>query len=160
MAIVLGSRSRSNMVGLDPRLSRVILRAAQMATPEEDFMVIEGVRSTTRMWELWGKGRTIGQCVNAGVPSKYAKPNEAKVTWLKNPLMSNHRMQQMGGKAADMVPFPVDWKDTARFDRLNDLMMRAAAAEDVKIRWGADWDQDGNPRERGETDSPHWELAE
>ena len=29
----------------------------------------------------------------------------------------------------------------------------------VPIRWGADWDMDGLPREKGETDSPHFELA-
>ena len=36
-----------------------------------------------------------------------------------------------------------------------------AAADDlnVAVRWGADWDRDGKPRERGESDSPHFELA-
>ena len=26
------------------------------------------------------------------------------------------------------------------------------------MRWGADWDNDGKPRERGESDSPHFEI--
>ena len=38
-------------------------------------------------------------------------------------------------------------------------MMRAARELKVPIRWGADWDRDGIPREKGETDSPHFELA-
>jgi hypothetical protein len=40
------------------------------------------------------------------------------------------------------------------------VAMFAAAKElGVSIRWGADWDGDGKPRERGESDSPHFELA-
>jgi peptidoglycan L-alanyl-D-glutamate endopeptidase CwlK len=29
----------------------------------------------------------------------------------------------------------------------------------VPLRWGADWNRNGNPRERGESDSPHFELG-
>jgi peptidoglycan L-alanyl-D-glutamate endopeptidase CwlK len=53
----------------------------------------------------------------------------------------------------------VDWNDLERFDALAGLMFRAAEQEGVKITWGADWDRDGVPRERGESDSPHFELA-
>ncbi len=38
-------------------------------------------------------------------------------------------------------------------------MFAAAKELGVKIRWGADWDQDGVPREKGESDSPHFELV-
>jgi peptidoglycan L-alanyl-D-glutamate endopeptidase CwlK len=37
-------------------------------------------------------------------------------------------------------------------------MLKAAEELGVDIRWGADWDEDGNPRERGESDSPHFEI--
>lgn len=76
-------------------------------------------------------------------------------------MKSNHfRNPRTGfGHAVDLAPFPIDWNDSARFDRLAGLMFRAASIEGVKIRWGADWDQDGKPRERGESDSPHFELA-
>ena len=43
--------------------------------------------------------------------------------------------------------------------RQADAMLAASRKVGVRLRWGADWDQDGKPRERGETDSPHWELA-
>jgi peptidoglycan L-alanyl-D-glutamate endopeptidase CwlK len=37
-------------------------------------------------------------------------------------------------------------------------MLAAAKELGIGIRWGADWDSDGKPREKGETDSPHFEL--
>ena len=160
MAIILGQRSLSRLDGVHPDLVRVVKRAAAMATADEDFTVLEGVRSKEKMCVNYGKGRTGAQCEAKGVPASYAKPGEAKVTWLSNPFLSNHRRMADGyGRAVDLAPFPVDWKNLGRFDRLAKLMFRAASIEGVAIRWGADWDEDGRPRERGESDSPHFELG-
>lgn len=143
MAITLGQRSLARLDGVHPKLVRVIMRAAAMARPDEDFTVLEGVRTLERQKALYAQGRTA--------PGKI-------VTWT---LKSNHfRNPRTGfGHAVDLAPFPIDWNDSARFDRLAGVMFRAASIEGVKIRWGADWDQDGKPRERGESDSPHFELA-
>lgn len=143
MAITLGQRSLARLDGVHPKLVRVILLAATLARPEDDFTVLEGIRTPERQRELYAKGRTV--------PGKI-------VTWT---LTSNHfRNPRTGfGHAVDLAPFPIDWDNTARFDRLAMLMFRAASIERVKIRWGADWDQDGKPREKGESDSPHFELA-
>ncbi|WOF43759.1 M15 family metallopeptidase [Sphingopyxis indica] len=160
MAITLGQRSLSRLVGVHPDLVRVVKRAAAMATPAEDFTVLEGVRSREQMCINYGKGRTAAQCEAKGVPGKYAQPRAAKVTWLNNPFASNHRKMFDGfGHAVDLAPWPIDWNDLKRFDAVAHLMLRAATIEGVPIRWGADWDQDGKPRERGESDSPHFELA-
>lgn len=154
---ILGSRSRKNLIGVHPRLVRVVERAIQLSTV--DFMVLEGVRSRDQAWINWGKGRTAAQCRAAGVPVKYAQPNMARVTWLKNPLNSKHCLQSDGyGHAVDLVPYPVDWDDLSKFDAIAKAMLTAAAELKTTVRWGADWDQDGNPRERGETDSPHFEI--
>lgn len=143
MAITLGQRSLARLDGVHPDMVRVIKRAAAMARPDEDFTVLEGVRTLARQKELYAQGRT--------------KPGPI-VTWT---LKSNHfRNAKTGfGHAVDLAPFPIDWKATARFDALANLIFRAASIEGVLIRWGADWDQDGKPRERGESDSPHFELA-
>lgn len=160
MAIVLGSRSLARLEGVHPDLVRVFKRAAAMARPEEDFTILEGVRSVEQMYINYGKGRTARECAAKGVPAKYATPRSAKVTWLSNPLMSNHRKMADGfGRAVDAAPYPIDWNDIGRFEKMALLIFRAAAAEGVVIRWGADWDGDGKFRERGETDSPHFELA-
>jgi peptidoglycan LD-endopeptidase CwlK len=161
MAITLGQRSLSRLDGVHPDLVRVVVRAAAMAKAVvEDFTVLEGVRTVEQMYAVYGKGRTAAQCQANGVPAKYARPKEAKVTWLSDPLMSNHRKRADGyGRAVDLAPYPIDWNAAARFDKLANLMFRAASIEGVRIRWGADWDADGRARERGESDSPHFELA-
>lgn len=148
-----GATSLKRLEGINPRLRRVVDRALEIA--EEDFMVIEGLRTKEQAWANWGKGRTVAQCQAVGVPTKYAQPNASKVTWLKNPLNSKH----ISGNAVDLAPSPLDWNDLKRFDKMATAMFKASAELKIPIRWGADWDSDGVFREKGETDSPHFELV-
>jgi len=53
----------------------------------------------------------------------------------------------------------VDWNTPAKFDAIASAIFASAKELGVNIRWGASWDQDGKPRERGETDSPHFKVA-
>lgn len=139
MPYQLGARSRANLAGVHPDLVRVVERAIELT--EQDFAVIEGVRTPERQRQLYAQGRTA--------------PGQV-VTWT---MHSRHFAGPDGyGRAVDVVPWPVDWSSTAKFDAIAQAMRAAAAELGVPIRWGADWDQDGTPRERGESDSPHWEM--
>lgn len=148
-----GATSLKRLEGINPRLRKVVDRALEIA--EEDFMVIEGLRTKEQAWANWGKGRSVMDCNAAGVPAKYAQPSASKVTWLKNPLNSKHII----GNAVDLAPSPLDWNDLKRFDKMASAMFKASAELQIPIRWGADWDNDGVFREKGETDSPHFELV-
>jgi len=136
----LGNKSRETLKGVHPDLVRVIEKAISIS--KQDFTVLEGVRTKQRQQELYAQGRS--------------KPG-AIVTWTLN---SRHFIQRDGwGHAVDLVPWPVDWNTLSKFDAVADAMFRASKELGTPIRWGADWDRDGNPRERGETDSPHFELV-
>lgn len=136
----LGTRSRANLAGVHPDLVRVVERAIELTA--QDFTVIEGVRTIERQRQLYAQGRT--------------QPGPV-VTWT---MHSRHFAGPDGyGHAVDVVPWPVDWSSPAKFDAIAQAMFDAAAELGVSIRWGADFDQDGIPRERGEVDSPHFELA-
>lgn len=141
MTFVLGSKSLKALEGVDPRLVKVVKRAIAISTV--DFRVIEGVRTPARQKELYAQGRT--------------KPGNI-VTWT---MKSNHFVNPKTGfgQAVDLLPAPYDWKELGPFDAVSKAMFQAANDCKVHIRWGANWDQDGNPREKGETDSPHFELA-
>lgn len=141
MSITLGQRSRERLVGVHPNMVKVIERAAALSS--QDFTILEGVRTPARQKELYAQGRT--------------RPGK-KVTWT---LTSNHFINPKTGHghAVDIAPWPIDWNDTAKFDAVAKVMFQAAKELGIKIRWGADWDQDGKARERGESDSPHFELA-
>jgi len=124
----LSAKSKARLVGVHPKMVAVVQRAIELTT--QDFMVLEGVRTPERQRELYAQGRT--------------KPGP-KVTWTLN---SNHFRQADGyGHAVDLVLFPVDWNDLKKFDAMAAAMFSAAKEIGTTIRWGADWDQDGKPRE-------------
>lgn len=140
MGYSLSQKSLSRLEGVHPRLVEVVKCAIAFTTV--DFMVLEGVRTQARQDELYAQGRT--------------KPGN-KVTWTRN---SNHFINKKTGfgHAVDLVPYPVDWLDLKKFNAISHAMFMAADTLNTPIRWGADWDRDGLPRERGESDSPHFEL--
>ena len=124
--------------GVNPALVSVVKRAS--ARLPFDILVIEGVRTQARQDELYAQGRT--------------KPGKV-VTWTRS---SKHII----GQAVDIAPQiagAIPWGDAAKFDQIAQAMLQAAEDLKIKVRWGANWDQDGNPRENGEYDSPHWEVA-
>lgn len=136
-----GKSSLTALQGVHPLLIAVVAVALKKSTV--DFKVLEGVRTKERQAELYAQGRT--------------KPGKI-VTWTLN---SRHFAQNDGyGRAVDLLPAPYDWKDLANFDAVAKAMFEAADELGVKIRYGADWDMDGIYRERGETDSPHFELVD
>lgn len=158
--ITLGKLSLERLSTVHPDLRRVIVSAALTAPASLDFTVLEGVRSREQMMINYGKGRNHAQCLAKGVLAKYAQPGLSKVTWLNDPFNSPHRKHADGwSHAVDVAPFPIDWNNLARFDALAKHILASAKNEGVKITWGADWDADGKPREKGETDSPHFQLS-
>lgn len=134
MGFKLGKTSLARLQGVDETLVNVVKRAIEIS--EVDFSVLEGVRTLERQRELYAQGRTA--------PGKI-------VTWT---MKSKH----IDGKAVDLVPYPLDWNDLEKFNKIKDAMFQAARELDVNLRWGADWDGDGNYREKGEYDSPHFEI--
>lgn len=149
----LGDKSIEKLAGVNPDLVRVVSRAIEISAV--DFMVLEGIRTKEQAYINYGKGRSAAELDAKGVPVKYADPKSSKVTWLSYPLGSKH----MTGNAVDLAPYPIDWNDLARFDQVALAMFKAAAELGVRIKWGADWNGNGRNREKGESDSPHFELA-
>ena len=133
-------RSLNNLKGVSPKLVAVVKRALELSPC--DFTVIEGVRSQERQNKLWAQGRTTPGPV---------------VTWVQT--SGTHGIQPDGyGHAVDIAPYPIDWNDLDRFDQVSKAMFAAAKELGVALRWGGNWDMDDKPRERGESDSPHFEL--
>lgn len=136
---MLTARCEERLRGVDPRLVEVV-RDAALRCPRK-FIVVEGLRTIERQRELYAQGRT--------------KPGKV-VTWT---LASKH----IDGKAVDLAPIKddktIDWNDLAGFDAIIKAMKAASQFLECPIRCGADWDMDGKLRERGEVDSPHFELA-
>jgi len=94
-----------------------------------DVTVIEGLRSQERQDELVAKGAS---------KTKYSKHIE--------------------GRAVDIAPYPIDWEDRERFHYMGGMLRGIAQNMGVSIRWGGDWDNDGEIKDNNFDDLVHVEL--
>lgn len=64
-------------------------------------LIVETYRSKERQYYLYGQGRTVSQCIAAGVPAskakKYANPGMRQCTWTLNSI-------HIQKKAVDVIP--------------------------------------------------------
>lgn len=108
-------------------------------------LVVETYRSKERQYYLYGQGRTISQCMSAGVPAdkakKYAKPVAKKVTWTLNSI-------HIQKKAVDVIPersgkaiWNANDKDTKK---IIEIMQKYG------FEAGANW--------KSSPDSPHYQV--
>lgn len=94
-----------------------------------DVTVLEGIRTVERQKELVAKGAS-------------------------KTMNSKH----ITGDAVDLAPYPIDWDDKSRFNELSKHMLQAASELGIKIRWGGDWNMDGDWKDESFYDGPHFEL--
>lgn len=130
-----GSASETQLATVDSRLVRVCREAIKYF----DFAVIEGHRGKAAQNAAFAKGA-----------SKLRWPN------------GNHN--SLPSKAVDLAPYPIDWKDGelphARFAVLAGVMKVCAQQLGVRIRWGADWNRNWDPRDESFLDWGHFEIDE
>ena len=94
-----------------------------------DVTIIEGLRTEARQLELLAQGKS---------KTKYSKHLE--------------------GKAVDLAPYPIDWKDRERFHYMGGMVRGIGKQMGVNIRWGGDWDSDGEVKDNGFDDLVHVEI--
>lgn len=107
MSYSLGKRSLQNLSGVHPDLVAVVKLA--ITKSEQDFTVIEGIRSVERQRELLKSGKSTTM-------------NSRHIT----------------GHAVDVCPWPVSW-EWEGFYPIADAIKEAAEELDVDIEWGGDW---------------------
>ena len=129
MTTALNKRSEENLKEVHADMVRVVRRAATII----DLSVIEGKRSKERQAELVAQG--------------------------KSKRLDGKHTTEPFSEAVDIIPLPLNWNDTKRFFFLAGVMKMAAAIEDVKIRWGGDWDGDNDFKDQTFNDLVHFELA-
>lgn len=80
------------------------------------------------------------------------KNKVSKVHW------PNSKHNAFPSLAVDIAPYPIDWSDLQRFHDLAKIVIGVATEMGIKIRWGGDWDGDGDLRDQTFNDLPHFEL--
>jgi peptidoglycan LD-endopeptidase CwlK len=110
MSFSLGSRSRKNLEGVHQDLVKVVEKAIQLTN--QDFSVIEGLRSLKRQEELFKKGHS-------------------------KTMNSRH----LTGHAVDITPWvdgAISW-DWKYYTEVKRAMFEAAKELGVDLEWGGNW---------------------
>jgi peptidoglycan LD-endopeptidase CwlK len=126
-----GKRSRARLKGVDSRLVNVLNELIKVM----DVTIIEGVRS-------------------AETQNKYFKDGKSKLDGVNK--KSNHQL----GKAVDLAPYPINWEESNRFYYMGGIVRGIAKQLNLKIRWGGDWDSDGETKDQTFMDLVHIEILD
>ena len=60
--------------------------------------------------------------------------------------------------AADVAPYPINWKDRERFIYFGGFVKGCAYKLDIPLRWGGDWDNDTSLADNKFDDLVHFEI--
>ena len=127
-------RSNDKLETCDKKLQRVFNEVIK----HYDCTIIEGHRTNERQAELYRQGR-----------SKIEKGGK------HNGLPS---------KAVDVAPYikgkGIPWSDTKYFYHFAGFVLATAESMGIKLRWGGDWNSNGDLDDQTFFDLPHFELDE
>lgn len=90
----------------------------------------------------------------------YSVPQRSKLKWPKSKHNSKPSL------AVDVAPYPIpyewgnDWRDRVKFYELKAIIFYVAAQQGTKIRFGGDWDRDGDYKDNKFNDLVHFEIVE
>ncbi len=131
MSYRFGSRSKSCLATAHPQLVTICEEVIKIS----DFSVLCGYRDEATQNALNHQGLS-------------------KKKW------PNSKHNDFPSKAIDVAPYPIDWNDTLAFARLFGIFQGVAHSKGVKLRWGGDWDGDGESNDQSFMDLGHIELLE
>jgi peptidoglycan LD-endopeptidase CwlK len=146
----LGAKSRAALDTCDHRIVMVAERAIKII----DYSVTQGYRSVEEQQEFFSRGRKqlpSGEWVVVDQSKVITKIDGIKIKGMHNHSPS---------LAIDVVPFPIDWANRARFTLLAGIFLGIAHEKGVKLRWGGAWKGDFTLPKQTFDDLPHFELVE
>ncbi len=86
--------------------------------------------------------------------NKYFDEGKSKVKY------PNGRHNANPSNAVDVVPYPINWKDTDRMYYFAGFVKGVAFKLGIPIRWGGDWNDNTEVKDTNFKDLPHFELSD
>ena len=126
-----GKTSKKRLATCDIRLQRILNDVIKVA----DCTILCGHRNKAEQQKAFNTGR-----------SKVQYPNG--------------KHNSYPSKAVDVAPYPIDWDDTERFHIFAALMFAVAKRHNIRLRYGGDWDMDGDTTDQTFNDLPHFEVLD
>lgn len=120
-----------------------LIRLFEAVVEYYDCTVLEGHRPESRQTEYFT-----------------STPQRSKVPWPQ----SKHNSYPSNAIDAAPWPIPDNWgedhmKDLVKFYEFAAIVRYEAARQGIRIRWGGDWDSDGNYKDQKFDDLVHFELV-
>lgn len=126
-----GKRSLQELETLDERLQEILIEAIQYF----DFTILCGHRNEEDQNKAYNKGRS-------------------KLQWPESKHNSYPSI------AVDLAPYPLNWENLNRFYYLMGFIRGLAISKGLNLRFGGDWDRDGEITDNNFNDLPHIEIVE
>jgi len=126
-----GKKSKEQLATCNEKLRRVFNEVIKTV----DCSVLEGHRNQDRQDSLYEEGKT-------------------KVKY------PHGRHNEFLSRAADVVPYPIDWDDRERFHLFAGFVLGTAKQMGIDLRWGGDWNINWFVDDNKFDDFPHFELTE
>ena len=124
-----GKKSKEQLATCNEKLRRVFNEVIKTV----DCSVLEGHRDKDRQDSLYEEGKT-------------------KVKY------PHGRHNEFLSRAADVVPYPIDWDDRERFHLFAGFVLGTAKQMGIDLRWGGDWNINWFVDDNKFDDFPHFEL--
>lgn len=122
-----------------------------------DCTILYGHRTAEYQFELYKKGREL-------INGELVIINKKKVVTYKNGYAKKSKHNYNPSLAIDVVPYPIDFKDTKRIRYFAGWVMGIArmlydyGAIESKITWGGDWDRDTDLNDQTFQDLLHFQI--
>jgi len=126
-----GKKSKEQLATCNEKLRRVFNEVIKTV----DCSVLEGHRDKDRQDSLYEEGKT-------------------KVKY------PHGRHNEFLSRAADVVPYPIDWDDRERFHLFAGFVLGTAKQMGIDLRWGGDWNINWFVDDNKFDDFPHFELMD
>ena len=129
---VFSQRSKDRLATCDPRLVEVM----NLAIKRIDFSILEGHRDKEGQDKAFATGKS-------------------KVRW------PNGKHNKIPAKAVDILPYPfknIYWNQPQIWADYAKVILECARELGYHVRWGGDWNENGEWRDERFFDGPHFEL--
>ncbi len=127
---MFSSKSKSKLMSCHPQLQRLFNEVVKT----HDCTILEGHRDKKRQDDAY----------------------EAGLSKLKFPNSKHNRYPSF---AVDVIPYPIDFGDLDRIYEFGIFVCETAKRMGIKIRWGGDWDMDGDFKDQKFNDLVHFEIV-
>lgn len=131
MAYTFGAASLERRKTIHPKLQEIVDEAIKHV----NFSIVYGHRDKDSQDEAFERG-------------------VSKLQW------PDSKHNSLPSKAVDVAPYPIDWDNTNRFCYLAGIIMMIAKQKGIRLRWGGDWNEDGELKNNRFNDLPHFELID